>query len=157
VKNLSREPYQANKIPDHWPHSPKRIVTGKLVAISGLRLINRGTELMYPRSRALPKYSIVEITATDENQAAPGSEVNSVLYIGFFEVDQGGIVVSGESVSIGGVEIGHIAGFSGIHDPNHLNIIIRGNTSFVSKHMTDAADRSMVPLDFSLEESIRFE
>jgi hypothetical protein len=99
----------------------------------------------------------VELTATDEQQSGPGSKVNSVLYIGFFEVGQGGIIVAGESVSIEGLDIGRIAGFSGIHDPNHVNVIVRANDSFISKYMQDTSDKTMVSLDFSLEDTVQFE
>lgn len=112
---------------------------------------------MHPRSRALPKHTIVELTATDEQQAAPGGEVNSVLYIGFFEVEQGGIIVAAEGVNIAGTDIGHIAGFSGIHEPNHLNVLVKANEPFISEYMRHTDDRTMVSLDFSLEQRVEFE
>ena len=153
---MSDEPYQASKIPNHWPDSLKRVVIGKFVAISGLRLKQRGTKLMHPRSRALPKSEIVELTATDDQAADPGSEVNSVLYIGFFEVQQGGIVVVGEDAQIGGETIGKITGFSDIHSPNHLNIILKGSREFISKFMDDSVDKTMVKLYLHLEDIVIF-
>jgi len=153
---LSDEPYKENKIPNHWPTAEKRSVVGDMVAISGLRLYNRGTDLMYPRSRSFPKGTIVEITLTDEEDVNPGDRINSVLYIGFFEVTIGGIIVVGELVRINGNEIGSVAGFSDVHEPNHLNLLIMGNKDTVEQFMKDVEDSSIVKTGIHLNHKIMF-
>ncbi len=153
---MTAEPYEARKIPDHWVKSPKRVVIGRIVAVSGVRLRERGTKLMYPRSRAFPQGSIVELTATDEKAANPGDVVNSVLYLGFFEVQQGGIIVVGESVEIKGTLVGVVAGFSEIHYPNHLNLIVAGTENYVGTNLLPYEDGSMVRLDMVLEDEVFF-
>ncbi|MGY5881418.1 MAG: hypothetical protein RTV31_14295 [Candidatus Thorarchaeota archaeon] len=153
---MSDEPYKAKKIPNHWPTSEKRSVVGKMVAISGLRLHHRGTKLIFPRSRSFPKYTIVEITLTDEQDVEPGDTVDSVLYLGFFEVVTGGIVVAGQLVKIEGAEIGTVAGFSDVHEPNHLNLLVQANQSMIQSYMTDTSDASMVKTKLHLEHEVVF-
>lgn len=154
---MSGEPYEAEKIPNHWPTSQKKSVIGKMVAISGLRLNKRGTKLMHPRSRSFPKYSIVEITLTDDGDANPGYTIDSVLYIGFFEVISGGIIVVGQSVSINSMIIGEVTGFSDVHEPNHLNILVLGNEHMKKRYLTNSKDRTIVKMDFQLDHEIIFE
>jgi hypothetical protein len=153
---MTAEPYQARKIPDHWVKSPKRVVIGRIVAVSGVRLWQRGTELIYPRSRAFPQGSIVELTVTDDKPANPGDTVNSVLYLGFFEVQQGGIIVVGESVEVKGTLVGVVAGFSDIHYPNHLNLIVTGTEEYVATNLLPYEDGSMVKLEMALEDEVFF-
>ncbi len=153
---MTDEPYQNKKIPDHWATSEKTSVVGKMVAVSGVRLYQRGTNLIFPRSRSFPKHSIVEITATDEKEISPGDDVNSVLYLGFFEVSTGGIIVVGEHVSIGDTVIGVVAGFSDVHEPNHINILVCLETEDLRRIMEETSDRSVVKLDIKLNDAIEF-
>lgn len=150
------EPYEAKKIPDHWKSTLRRRIVGKTIAISGLRLKMRGTWLMHPRTRALPKYTVLELTVTEEEEAAPGSQVNSVLYVGFFEVQDGGVVVVGDPVSINKSQMGTVAGFSDIHCPNHLNIMVKGDKAFVKENIESQKDRSVVKLAIKIEDEITF-
>lgn len=151
------EPYQANKIPSHWPKSPKREVHGTLVAISGLRLHDRGTELMHPGSRAFPRFAIVELTATDENHARPGGRIDSVLYVGFFEATQGGIVTVGQKVILRNLVVGYVAGFSDVHEPNHLNVLYIADEQFAEKYIKPYEDRELVKLGLTLGDEVLFE
>jgi hypothetical protein len=150
------EPYKMKKIPDHWKTSPKRMVVGNLVALSGLRLTSRGTWLMHPQTRACPKYSILELTITDEENIGPGTQVNSVLYIGFLEVATGSIIVAGEPVRIQETNIGSVAGFSDIHCPNHLNVMVAGTKEFSSKYIEKSRDSAIVEMPFKLEDKVVF-
>jgi hypothetical protein len=150
------EPYKAKKIPDHWKTAPKRGVVGNIVALSGLRLTKRGTWLMHPKTRACPKDCILELTITDEEGIEPGTQVNSVLYVGFMEVTQGGIVVCGDPVKIAGKALGTVVGFSDIHCPNHLNIMVHGTKAFAAKHIEPSSDTSIVKMKFKLEDEIVF-
>ena len=78
------------------------------------------------------------------------------MYVGFLEVTQGGIVVCGEPVTIQGKKIGMTAGFSDIHCPNHLNIMVTGTKEFVKKHIAPSKDGSIVKMKFKLEDKVVF-
>lgn len=150
------EPYESQKIPDHWNTAPKRTIVGIIVAVSGLRLEHRDTWLMHPRTRVFPKYEIAELTLTDEELANPGQQINSVLYVGFLEMQQGGVVIAGDSVYIAGKKIGVVGGFSDIHGPNHLNIMVKGNQGIIKNYLTPYSNSSVVKLDFNLEDEVIF-
>lgn len=150
------EPYKAKLIPEYSRLTPKKQVVGRLVAYGGLRLINRGTWLMHPRTRACPKNSIVELTITDEEGIEPATQVNSVLYIGFFEIIQGGMVVCDDPVTIQDKKVATVAGFTDIHYPNHLNIIATGTKQFAAKYVTPSEDASIVKMKFKLEDKAVF-
>ncbi len=150
------EPYKAKKIPYHWNTSPKRQVIGNIVALSGLRLTKRGTWLIHPQTRCCPKSAVLELTVTDEEGIEPGSQVNSVLYVGFFEVSQGGIIVLGDPVKIKGKIIGTVSGFSDIHCPNHLNIMVSGTKEFSSDYVEPSKDSTITELKFKLEDEVVF-
>jgi hypothetical protein len=150
------EPYRAKKIPDHWKTSPKRKIVGTIIALSGLRLINRETWLMHPLTRCTPKDSIQELTVTNDKNAQPGQQVNSVLYIGFLEVTQGGVVAVGDPVMINKKVIGTVAGFSDIHAPNHLNIMVSGISKFNTEYLEHSLDATIVATKYKLNDEIVF-
>jgi uncharacterized protein YuzE len=82
-------------------------------------------ELSIHPSRAIPGGEIHELVATDDPQARPGKVVDKVAYIGFFEVEEGGIILVNDRVTVEGQEVGQVVGFDFTHAPNHLNILIR--------------------------------
>lgn len=75
----------------------------------------------------------------------PCEVVNDVAYVGFFEVEEGGVIVIGDSVYIGAKLIGEVVGFDDTHMPNHQNIVL-----YSSK------DRTGTELNIDLEEEIIF-
>jgi hypothetical protein len=150
------EPYRAKKIPDHWKTSPKRNVVGTIVALSGLRLTNRETWLMHPVTRCVPKGTIHELTVTNDRNSQPGQQVNSVLYVGFLEVAQGGVLAVGDPVTINDKIIGTVAGYSDIHAPNHLNIMVSGISDFVSEYLEHSLDATIVKMKYKLDDKIVF-
>jgi len=85
-------------------------------------------ELSIHPSRAMPKGEIHELVATDDPRAGPGKVVDKVAYIGFFEVEKGGIILVNDRVRVEGQEVGQVVGFDFTHAPNHLNILIRATT-----------------------------
>ncbi|NIO68142.1 MAG: hypothetical protein GTN71_03570, partial [Anaerolineae bacterium] len=89
---MSKEPH-AGGILDKYPYVDKRDVVGRVVCILDARSENRGMELSIHPSRAMPKGEIHELVATDDPQARPGKVVDRVAYIGFFEVEEGGIIL----------------------------------------------------------------
>ncbi len=150
------EPYKAKKIPDHWKTAPKKDVKGRIVAISGLRLEKRGTWLMHPRTRSLRKHDITELTVTDQDDAEPGVKVNSVMYIGFLEIEDGGVIVEGDRVLVAGEELGTVAGFSDIHCPNHLNIMVKTHEHYSEKNIQPYPDARIAKLDHKIKDDVLF-
>lgn len=88
------------------------------------RLDERGLQLIAPISRALLAGEIHELILTDEEGAGPNKKVNKIAYLGFFEVSQSGVMVTGDDIYVARQKIGRVAGFDITHMPNHLNIVI---------------------------------
>jgi len=124
---MSKEPH-AGGILDKYPYADKSDVVGRIVCILDARSENRGMELSIHPSRAVPKGEIHELVATDDLQAGPGKMVDRVAYICFFEIEEGGIILVNDRVTVGGREVGQVVGFDFTHAPNHLNILIRAAT-----------------------------
>ncbi|KAB2952349.1 hypothetical protein F9B85_09340 [Heliorestis acidaminivorans] len=127
------DPYAKNMLKIH-PYAKKKDVVGELVAILDGRLEQRGLQLIKPISRALAVNEIHEIIMTDEDDSKPGSEVNRIAYLAFFEVKGGGVVVTGDPVYLKGKLLGHIAGFDETHMPNHINIVIHSKERLSGIH-----------------------
>ncbi|HAI20702.1 MAG TPA: hypothetical protein DCM14_02165 [Clostridiales bacterium UBA8153] len=89
------------------------------------QLDGRGLELIQPLSRALRQGEIHELVVTTEGEAGPGRRVDSVGYLAFFEVQSGGLAVTGDPVSWG-EHFWTLVGFDLTHAPNHLNLVVRG-------------------------------
>lgn len=113
----------------------KKEVNGELVCILDAKTDKREFHLLPTYSRAITKFSIHELALTDEQEAGPNKIVNKVAYLGFFEVTEGGIIVVGDSVSVGRKRIGKIVGFDESHMPNHLNIVIKADTIATGKEL----------------------
>lgn len=101
-------------------------VSGRLVAVLDAEATGRGLNLIPPLSRAVVKHEIHELIVTPEPSAGPGSVVNDIAYLGFFEVEDGGIILVGDYLDVAGQRIGQVAGFDLTHFPNHMNIVVRG-------------------------------
>ncbi len=121
---MGTDPYAAGKFAAN-PYARKSVVEGELVVLLQGRMEDRGLALITPISRCLRRHDVHELILTDEAEAAPGGKVNRIAYLGFFAVARGGVIVSGDEVSLGGRKIGVLAGFDETHMPNHLNIVIR--------------------------------
>ncbi len=119
------DPYARNMFGNTNPYYAKRQVKGQLAVVLDGTYEDRGLALIKPPSRALKAGEIHELIITDE-EAKPGSVVNGIAYLGFFEVLQGGVIVTGDEVRIGNQLLGKIAGYDETHMPNHLNIIMTG-------------------------------
>lgn len=118
------DPYAAGKMTAN-PYACKSDISGILKVMLDGRMDNRGLSLMTPPSRCVCVHQIHELILTDEIGAKPGSEVNRIAYLGFFEVQEGGVLLHGDEVWLEDRLIGHLAGFDETHMPNHLNIVIR--------------------------------
>jgi hypothetical protein len=106
------------------PYVNKKVVKGNIVVILSSIIEKRGLNLIIPHSRAVKKNEIHEIMTTSEKNAAPGEVVNKVAYVGFFEVNEGGVILTGDDVYIEGKLIGKVIGFDDTHMPNHQNIVL---------------------------------
>lgn len=121
------DPYKAGMFKFN-PYAAKTPIKGNLVVVLEGKLEDRSLQLLTTISRALCKHEIHELILTDETEAGPGKQVNKIAYLGFFEVTDGGVMVAGDELSIGGKKIGVIAGFDETHMPNHLNIVVKADT-----------------------------
>jgi hypothetical protein len=119
---MSKEPHGSG-ILDKYPYAAKSDVVGRLVCILDARSEERGMELTIHPSRAVCQGEIHELALTDDANAAPDYTLNRVAYLAFFCVEQGGIVLVGDSVLAGDVELGKIVGFDVTHFPNHMNVV----------------------------------
>ncbi|MFZ7103521.1 MAG: DUF6917 domain-containing protein [Peptococcaceae bacterium] len=120
----SIDPYQAGLFKKN-PYAKKKNIKGRLVVVLDGKLDGRNLKLMTPISRVLNKYEIHELIFTDEKEAGPGKKVDNIAYLGFFEVEEGSVMVAGDELYLAGKLTGHIAGFDETHMPNHLNIVIK--------------------------------
>lgn len=116
-------------IPD-WararPDYPRSAITGVLVGVMRLKLLDRGMTLITPWTRAIRRFDVHELILTDI-AAGPGDKVARCAYLGFAEFTAGGVAMSGDELWIDGVRIGTLAGFDETHMPNHQNIVINGD------------------------------
>jgi len=138
------EPYASGMIKKS-PYAKKKIVKGNIVVILDFATKERGLNLIKPQSRAVKKNEIHEIMTTAEKGAAPGEVVNDVAYVGFFEVEESGVIVTGDSVYSGAKLIGEVVGFDDTHMPNHQNIVL-----YSSK------DKTGTELKINLDDKILF-
>ncbi len=105
-------------------YAANRPVEGEVVTVLDSTHEARGLKLLPTYSRALKKDSIHELIATDETGTGPGTTVNRIAYLAFFEVARGGCILVGESLFVDEKRVGVILGFDETHEPNHLNIIL---------------------------------
>lgn len=131
---MSKEPH-AGGILNKYPYADKSDVVGRVVCILDARSENRGMELSIHPSRAVPKGEIHELAVTDDPQANPGKVVDRVAYICFFEVEEGGIILVSDRVTVEGQEAGQVVGFDFTHAPNHLNVLIRTATPMTGSEL----------------------
>lgn len=99
-------------------------VQGRIVVVLRGITERRGLRLEAHRSRATPLHEIHELMVTDE-PADTSTVVDRVGLIGFFEVQQGGVMLVGSSVYLGDSLLGTVAGFDETHMPNHINICLQ--------------------------------
>lgn len=121
---MSEAPYDPNLITPSV-YGDKRPVTGEVVALLHITFQERGLKLIQSRSRALCKDEIHELMITDEEGATPGGGTDRVSAIAFFEVKNGGLVVTGDRVTLNDDLLGTIAGYDVTHMPNHMNVLLK--------------------------------
>jgi hypothetical protein len=122
---MSPDPYINKLLDAELPCKAKTVVSGSLNCILHARAEKRGLELSPFPSRAVIKHEIHELIITAEEQAAPGTIVNKIAYLGFFEIEEGGILWVGDRVDVDGKTVGELAGYDMAHFPNHMNIVVK--------------------------------
>ena len=120
------------------PHEQKRItrdhyarktdVNARLFTVLDWAAEDRDMTLMPHLSRAVRRGDILELAATDEADIQPGGTVQRIAYLGFAEVLEAGLLLSGDSVTTGREALGSVVGFDETHMPNHLNVILKVET-----------------------------
>jgi hypothetical protein len=110
------------------PYSAKRPVLGRVVCVLDASSERRGMQLELFPSRAVRAGEIHELVLTEDPGAGPRARIDRVAYVGFVEVTRGGVILVGDSVTLGERELGQVAGFDYNHFPNHMNIVLRGPT-----------------------------
>ncbi|WP_236654444.1 DUF6917 domain-containing protein [Streptacidiphilus anmyonensis] len=107
---------------------PKRTVHGLIVKVLVHRRENRGMTLEPHASRCVRAGEVHELVTTDHHETAPGARIDRVGFLGFVELDRGGVIDRGDTVRIAGRAVGTVLGFDACHLPNHYNILIRTET-----------------------------
>ena len=120
------DPYASGKFAAS-PYAAKTDVTATLTVVLRGMMADRGLELIKPISRCVRRDDIHELILTDEPDAGPGCRVNRIAYLGFAAITAGGVLVSGDAVTLDGHRIGTLAGFDETHMPNHLNIVVKAD------------------------------
>lgn len=122
------DPYKSGIISGNvYASAKRRAVRGNIVVVIDLKLNGRRLQLIPTPGRAVLSGEIHELLMTDEENAGPGTEVNSVGVVGFMEFSRAGVIAAGDRVIIAGKAIGSIAGFDETHCPNHLNIVVKSS------------------------------
>lgn len=109
-----------------YVRSRRRPLVANLVAVLDHAIDGRALRLIDTPSRVIRAGDIHEIVVTAERGVGPGATVNDVAIVGFAEFAQGGVLVAGDAVEIGGRELGRVVGFDESHAPNHLNVVVGG-------------------------------
>lgn len=121
---MAYDPYKSGQFKAS-PYYAKSDLIGKLVVTLTTTFETRGLVLIAQPSRCICTNQIHELIMSDEEGIGPGSTVNKIAYVGFVEIEQGGVIISGDEVLYNDQLIGHIAGFDETHMPNHYNIVLR--------------------------------
>ncbi|MFC0562548.1 DUF6917 domain-containing protein [Halalkalibacter alkalisediminis] len=102
----------------------KRIVEGAFVKLLFHKQEQRGMRLIEFETRCVRKGEIHEIVTTTHKEAKSGDVINRVGFLGFAEMNCGGVIERGDQVKVNGRVIGSVLGFDECHFPNHYNILI---------------------------------
>jgi len=105
----------------------RRSVKGEVVTLIDVKFDRSGIELTDVWSRAVCKYEVHELMTISPG-ATVGEDADAIA---FFEVSQGGNMVTGDEVRVDGETLGWLIGFDYGHMPNHMNIVLErtGNPS----------------------------
>lgn len=120
---MSTPPYDFRRITPSV-YGSRKPVKGTVVALLHVEFMDRGLRLIETKSRALRAGEVHELMITDEADAAPGGGADRVRAVAFFTVDNPGLAVVGDEVSIEDRRLGRVAGYDETHMPNHMNLLV---------------------------------
>jgi hypothetical protein len=120
---MTVEPYAQQIIKTDFFYAKRDIPARVAVVLDG-HVEKRNLHLILPMSRAFSERTIIELIATDDQQAKPGSVVQPIAYIAFVELERSGVILVGDTLEWNGTLIGTIAGYDDTHMPNHQNVIV---------------------------------
>lgn len=123
---MPKDPYINHLLDQAMPCTDKAPVLAQVNAVLHARAEKRGLELAAYPSRAVLQHEVHELILTGED-ARPGSRVDVIAYVCFFELSTSGILWQGDHVILNGREIGLIAGYEFSHMPNHMNIVVKAH------------------------------
>lgn len=138
---MSPDPYLNHLLDSDLPCASKAPVSARVNTVLHARADNRGLELCPFPSRAVLKHEIHELIVTTES-AKPGSTVDQIAYLCFFEVLDSGMLWAGDLLEINGKPYGYLAGYDFAHMPNHMNIVIQ-----TREQLQTGAELSLSPGD----------
>ena len=101
----------------------KRAVPATLVKVLVHRRDDRGMRLEEFASRCVRAGEVHELVTTDHGVA--DGRIDRVGFLGFAEIERGGVIDRGDEVRIGDAVVGTVLGFDACHFPNHYNILIQ--------------------------------
>ncbi|TDD79064.1 hypothetical protein E1293_24425 [Actinomadura darangshiensis] len=104
---------------------PKSAVPATVVKVLAHRRTDRGMRLEPFASRCVRAGEVHELVATDHGETASGARIDRVAFLGFAEINAGGVLDRGDELWVGGRRIGVLLGFDGCHFPNHYNVLVR--------------------------------
>lgn len=137
------DPY-ANKLVTTDFYAQKLPLKGRVVAVLRGTVYGRDLQLIPQPSRAIRAGEIHEFIATEE-PAAPGTTVSRVAYLCFVEFENGGVILQGDRLILGGRLAGTVAGFDLSHHPNHINIVVRAEPLISGEEMgLECGDTALV-------------
>jgi hypothetical protein len=108
----------------HPENGRKTGVSGVMVKILTHRREDRGMLLEPHTARCVRRGEVHELVTTDQTGLGPGDRVDSVAFLGFAVLGEGGVLDRGDEVWAGGRRIGTLLGYDACHFPNHYNILI---------------------------------
>ncbi|ENQ3104956.1 hypothetical protein ACEOWJ_000888 [Bacillus cereus] len=103
----------------------KRNVAGQFVKLLFHKQDNRKMNLANFKTRCIREGEIHEIVTTIYGDLVEGDIINVVGFLGFIEINKGGVIQKGDIVKVADKHIGTVLGFDECHFPNHYNIIIK--------------------------------
>ena len=118
------DPYIRKKLAFN-AYKEKCDLKARVVAVLRGTIHDRDLELIPQPSRAVLQGEIHEVILTDET-TSPGGKVTHVAYVAFLEFLNGGVLLTGDLLSLDGRAVGRLAGFGMSHFPNHMNLVVCG-------------------------------
>jgi hypothetical protein len=147
------DPY-AVKLVNRSFYTAKVDIAARVVVVLDGMLENRNLQLIVPISRVFPQGAIIELIGTDEETAMPGNAVNAIAYLGFVELQNGGVLLAGDEICWKGNVIGTVAGYDDTHMPNHQNTIVKMTKRISGKNLGFALCDEITVRGISLSTSI---